>query len=296
VGQEIDLVRAYLNILQMRMGKRLSFEIDVPQELMDAPFPPLMLPSLVENAIKHGLEPLREGGSVRITASAEGDTLHLVVTDTGRGFGDSLGTGVGLTNIRERLLALYGDKGKLTLVAGEPHGVVATIEVPRDGARSAMAQAAGFGGDEPVKPEPPQGATARTLAAMGTAERAWRKGLSFAFVVLVVVAAVLAGLGIVGVATGVLPVQIGDEVVGGPTGALIGTAGIAVAFAVIVLVLAIVLAVLYGLGFLLAGLAIFIPVAILVAMTPALAPFILVGLAVWWLVRRANSKTPPPAP
>jgi len=296
VGQEIDLVRAYLNILQMRMGKRLSFEIDVPQELMDAPFPPLMLPSLVENAIKHGLEPLREGGSVRITASAEGDTLHLAVTDTGRGFGDSLGTGVGLTNIRERLLALYGDKGKLTLVAGEPHGVVATIEVPRDGARSAMAQAAGFGGDEPVRPEAPQGATARTLAAMGTAERAWRKGLSFAFVVLVVVAAVLAGLGIVGVATGVLPVQIGDEVVGGPTGALIGTAGIAVAFAVIVLVLAIVLAVLYGLGFLLAGLAIFIPVAILVAMTPALAPFILVGLAVWWLVRRANSKTPPPAP
>ncbi|MFZ3321378.1 MAG: histidine kinase [Usitatibacter sp.] len=296
VGQEMDLVRAYLNILQMRMGKRLSFEIDVPQELMDAPFPPLMLPSLVENAIKHGLEPLREGGSVRITASAEGDVLRLTVTDTGRGFGDSLGTGVGLTNIRERLVALYGDKGKLTLVAGEPHGVVATIEVPRDGTRSATAQAAGFGGDEPVKPEPPKGTAARTFAAMGTAERAWRKGLSFAFVVLVVVAAVLAGLAIVGVATGVLPVQIGDEVVGGPTGALIGTAGIAIAFAVIVLVLAIVLAVVYGLGFLMAGLAIFIPVAILVAMTPALAPFILVGLAVWWLVRRANSKTPPPAP
>ena len=299
VGQEIDLVRAYLNILQMRMGKRLAFEIDVPQELMDAPFPPLMLPSLVENAIKHGLEPQREGGSVRITATSEDNVLRLVVADTGKGFGDSLGSGVGLTNIRERLGALYGDKGRLTLEAAEPHGVVATIEVPRDGARSSAAQAAGFGGDEPVKPEAPKGATARTLAAMGSAERAWRKGLSFAFVVLVVMAAVFAGLGIVGVATGVLPVQIGDEVVGGPTGALIGTAGIAAAFAVVVIALAAVLAIVYGLGFLLVGLAIFIPVVILVAMTPALAPLIVAGLVVWWLVRRIkadDSKSAPPAP
>ena len=299
VGQEIDLVRAYLNILQMRMGKRLAFEIDVPQELMDAPFPPLMLPSLVENAIKHGLEPQREGGSVRITATSEDNVLRLVVADTGKGFGDSLGSGVGLTNIRERLGALYGDKGRLTLEAAEPHGVVATIEAPRDGARSSAAQAAGFGGDEPVKPEAPKGATARTLAAMGSAERAWRKGLSFAFVVLVVMAAVFAGLGIVGVATGVLPVQIGDEVVGGPTGALIGTAGIAAAFAVVVIALAAVLAIVYGLGFLLVGLAIFIPVVILVAMTPALAPLIVAGLVVWWLVRRIkadDSKSAPPAP
>ncbi len=297
VGQEMDLVRAYLNILQMRMGKRLSFEIDVPEDLMDAPFPPLMLPSLVENAIKHGLEPLREGGNVHITASAEGDALRLTVSDTGRGFGDSLGSGVGLTNIRERLAALYGDKGKLTLEAGEPHGVVATIEVPRDGARSMSAQAAGFGGDVPVMPEAPKGAAMRTLAAMGTAERAWRKGLSFTFVVLVTIAAVFAGLGVVGVATGVLPVQIGDEVVGGPTGALIGTAGIAAAFAIVVVALAAVLAVVYGLGFLFVGLAIFIPIVILVAMTPALAPFILLALAIVWLVRRSNKPkdTPPPS-
>ena len=71
-----ELVRAYLNILQMRMGKRLAFEIDVPQDLVDAPFPPLMLPSLVENAIKHGLEPQRDGGVVRISASAEGNRLR----------------------------------------------------------------------------------------------------------------------------------------------------------------------------------------------------------------------------
>lgn len=290
VGQEMELVRAYLNILQMRMGKRLAFEIDMPPDLVDAPFPPLMLPSLVENAIKHGLEPLREGGMVRITASCEADVLRITVADTGKGFGDSLGSGVGLTNIRERLLALYGDRGKLTLVAAEPHGVIATIEVPRSGARSASAQDAGFGGDTPVKPEPPKGAAARTLAVMGSAERVWRKGLSFTFVVLVVGCAVFAGLAVMGVATGILPVQIGDEVMGGPTGALIGTAGVAIAFAIVVLVLAVVLALVYGLGFLLVGIAIFIPVAILVGISPALAPLILLGLAIWWLVRRGNAK------
>src|SRR4029079_7260981 len=108
-----------------------------PAEQMAPPSPPLSLPSLVENAIKHGLEPQREGGMVRITAHAEDGKLRLVVADTGRGFADALGSGVGLTNIRERLAALYGDTASLTLVANSPHGVVATIEVPRDRARVA---------------------------------------------------------------------------------------------------------------------------------------------------------------
>ena len=292
VGQEIELVRAYLNILQMRMGKRLAFEIDVPPELMDTPFPPLMLPSLVENAIKHGLEPQREGGTVRIFANAEGNRLRVGVADTGRGFAETLGSGVGLENIRERLAALYGENGKLTLEANEPQGVRATIEVPRDGTRTAAATAAGFG-EPPVAPAPPppQGAAARTFAAMGSAERAWRKSLSFAFVVLVVIAAVFAGLAIVGVATGLMPVQIGNEVVSGPTGALIGTAGIAAGFAVVVVALAIVLAVVYGLGFLFVGLAIFIPIVIIVSMVPVLAPFILLGLAIWWFVRYQKRRS-----
>ncbi len=291
VGQEIELVRAYLNILQMRMGKRLAFEIDVPPELMDMPFPPLMLPSLVENAIKHGLEPQREGGTVTIRASANGK-LRLSVIDTGRGFAETVGSGVGLTNIRERLAALYGDAGKLTLEAREPHGVEAAIEVPREGTRPNLSSGPIPMGAEPVPamPAAPQTATAKTLAVMGTAERAWRKGLSFAFVVLVVLAAVFAGLGIVGVATGILPVQIGDDTMGGATGALIGTAGIAAAFAVVVLALAIVLAVVYGLGFLFVGLAIFIPLVMLVSLFPVLAPFILIGLGIWWLVRRNKRK------
>ena len=297
VGQEIELVRAYLNILQMRMGKRLAFEIDVPAELMDAPFPPLMLPSLVENAIKHGLEPLREGGVVTIRASAADGKLRVQVADTGRGFAETLGTGVGLTNVRERLAALYGNAGKLLLEAREPNGVTATIEVPLEGARPGAGVGLGSSPAAPAAaPAAPQTAAAKTLAAMGSAERAWRKGLSFAFIVLVVVAAVFAGLGMVGVATGLFPVHIGDETMGGATGALIGTAGIAAAFAVIVLALAIVLAVVYGLGFLFVGLAIFIPLVILVSLFPVFAPFILLGLGIWWLVRRSKRSEKPSPP
>src|SRR5438477_1670136 len=144
VGQEVELVRAYLNILQMRMGKRLAFEIDVPPELVDASFPPLMLPSLVENAIKHGLEPQREGGTVRIAAQADGERLRLIVADTGRGFGETLGSGVGLTNVRERLAGLYGDAARLTLEANTPLGVKATIEVPRSRESAAPRAAAAF--------------------------------------------------------------------------------------------------------------------------------------------------------
>jgi hypothetical protein len=94
----------------------------------------------------------------------------------------------------------------------------------------------------------------------------------------------------VGLATGLIDVNSGHDTIGGATGALIGTAGIAAAFAVVVLALAIVLAVLYGLGFLFVGLAIFIPLVILVSLFPVLAPFILVGLGIWWLVRRAKRK------
>jgi hypothetical protein len=123
-------------------------------------------------------------------------------------------------------------------------------------------------------------------------------------VVLVVVAAVIAGLAMVGTATGLLPLHIGREAMGGPGAALIGTAGVAAAFAVVVLCLAIVLAVVYGLGFLFVGLAIFIPLVVLVSLFPVLAPFILVGLGIWWLIRRskrkaaeaaATSAVPPPS-
>jgi len=302
VAQEVELVRSYLNILKMRMGDRLSFEIDVPAGLENAPFPPLMLPTLVENAIKHGLEPLREGGTIVVKAEGVAPSgtgsdirdgiLRLSVADTGKGFGESEsvgGSGVGLANIRERLTAIYGEKGKLTLEENQPRGVISAIEVPRDGMRlGGSAQP----GDPilPPKPEAPQTAAAKTFAAFRTGERMWRKGLSFTFMALTIVAAVACGLALVGVITGVLPIHFGDGTLEGPTGLVIGTALVLLAFILIVIALAVVIAVFYGLGFVLVGLLVFVTLSIVVALVPALAPFILVGLFVWWLIRRNDRK------
>jgi hypothetical protein len=297
VGQEVELVRAYLNILQMRMGERLAFEITVAPGLESAPFPPLMLPSLVENAIKHGLEPQREGGKVTITAEATDGKLRVIVADTGRGISEAPGQGVGLANIRERLAALYGGGARLLIEANHPRGVRATLEVPR--AAPAAAPKAPPAPPPPPPPPPPKTTTARALAAAGSAERAWRKGLSFAFVGLVALAAVCAGLAIVGILAGELHVDVADGYIEGAPGALIGAVGVAIAFVVIVLALAIVVAIVYGLGFVFAALAIFIPIMVLVSIFPVLAPFVLAGLFVWWLVRRgrrAPRPEPPPPP
>ncbi len=198
VGQEVELVRAYLNILQMRMGKRLTFDIAVPESLLATPFPPLMLPSLVENAIKHGLEPQREGGSVIITAQAQDGKLRLVVSDTGRGFGDTVGAGVGLENIRERLARALRRRGEAHARVELAHAASSRPSRCRwNGLRAQAAQAAA--GAAPAMPEQPRTRTEKVLSAVGTAERTWRKTLSFAFVSMVVVAAVLAGLAVFGV-------------------------------------------------------------------------------------------------
>ena len=133
LGKEAELARAYLNILQMRIGPRLAFDIDVPAELRDHPLPPNLLISLVENAIKHGIEPAAAGGVVSVAARRDGDALLVTVSDTGRGLeagGTTGGQGVGLSNIRERLAALYGARGRFTLQPGEQRGARATLSLP----------------------------------------------------------------------------------------------------------------------------------------------------------------------
>ncbi len=134
LGKEIALAAAYLNILQMRMGSRLKFAIDVPDELAAHPFPPNLLISLVENAIKHGVEPSAEGGTIRVAARRDLDNVVVDVTDTGRGLAaaapDLPGSGVGLSNVRERLAALYGEHGRFDLVERPPHGTRATLSIP----------------------------------------------------------------------------------------------------------------------------------------------------------------------
>ena len=91
------------------MGERLSYTIDVPPDLMSAHIPPLSLQPLVENSVKHGLEPKLEGGRVHLTARSVGDALLLDVEDDGLGFPSNAGGGVGLTNLRQRIASLYGD-------------------------------------------------------------------------------------------------------------------------------------------------------------------------------------------
>jgi len=98
--------------------------------LLEARVPSMMLATLVENAIKHGIGPLAEGGAIRVAAAREGETLVLSVADTGRGFAAASGSGVGLANIRARLGAQYGERATLRLEAGSPRGVVATIKLP----------------------------------------------------------------------------------------------------------------------------------------------------------------------
>jgi signal transduction histidine kinase len=132
LGQEIELAQAYLSVMQMRMGSRLAFVIDLPAELRSHRFPPMLLMSVVENAIKHGLEPRAEGGTIRLEARRRGDRLAVAVADDGQGLGAKVGNGVGLANLRGRLQALYAANAGFSLEEVPPHGARATIEIPLD--------------------------------------------------------------------------------------------------------------------------------------------------------------------
>lgn len=130
LGRELELARSFLTILKMRMGDRLDFSIEVEPALSDAQVPPMVLPTLVENAIKHGLSPLPEGGRIEIAARREGDDLLIDVRDNGAGFSASGGSGVGLANTRSRLAVLFGSRAALSLSAAAPRGVLASLRLP----------------------------------------------------------------------------------------------------------------------------------------------------------------------
>jgi hypothetical protein len=129
--QELQLARAYLDLQQLRIGDRLEFSIDVPPEIASLRFPPLMLLTLVENAIKHGIAPQPGGGSIGIRAQADERVMRIEVRDTGAGLRQASGSGIGLANVRERLVALFGAGARLVIEPNLPHGVVAAIEIPR---------------------------------------------------------------------------------------------------------------------------------------------------------------------
>lgn len=137
LADEVALLRAYLDILKIRMGERLHFAFDVTPELLAVPFPPMLLQPLVENAITHGLECKIEGGTVSVVARSEGAQLIITISDDGLGIDDSpspssrRGEGIGLSNIRARLAALFGSAGHLSLASKVGAGTTATIVMPR---------------------------------------------------------------------------------------------------------------------------------------------------------------------
>lgn len=131
LDQERALVTAYLDILSIRMGERLRYRFDLPPALAAVSLPPLSLQPLVENAVKHGLEPKVEGGTVTVSVREVPGALQIDVDDDGLGFVDQASAGVGLANLRERLAATYGERGRLTISELQP-GTRARLVLPLD--------------------------------------------------------------------------------------------------------------------------------------------------------------------
>ena len=134
LGDELELVRAYLELFQLRMGARLDFSIESDPILHAVEFPPMLLVTLVENAIKHGIEPSGRGGRVLVRARRAGQALEVVVIDDGAGLAmaASGGSGVGLVNLRRQLAARFGSRARFTLESCSPKGACATVVIPMD--------------------------------------------------------------------------------------------------------------------------------------------------------------------
>ena len=137
LDEERALVAAYLRLHRPRFGARLRYDIAFPDPLLGCVLPSMMLLTLVENSLKHGLGPLPEGGAIRLSAEASGESLVVDVVDTGAGMGAGTGGGTGLANIRSRLALRYGVAARLTLSLNEPRGVRASLRIPLEGVRAA---------------------------------------------------------------------------------------------------------------------------------------------------------------
>ena len=130
LADEAELIAAYLDVLEIRMGTRLRYEIDVPADLHAFTLPPMLLQPVVENSIRHGLEPKVEGGLVRLQARRDGANVLVEISDSGVGFAPVTRGGVGLTNLRDRLRLIYGDAASLVVGEGARGGASVTMSLP----------------------------------------------------------------------------------------------------------------------------------------------------------------------
>jgi Histidine kinase/Histidine kinase-, DNA gyrase B-, and HSP90-like ATPase len=135
LGQELQLARAYLELMHMRMPDRLQFGLHADEAALALPCPPMTLLTLVENAVRHGIDPSEEGGRVDIHVQRREDRCVVRVSDTGVGMKPTeSGTGTGLSTLRERLRLSYGGDAELRLSEQQPHGVCAELVLPVRGA------------------------------------------------------------------------------------------------------------------------------------------------------------------
>ena len=130
LGGEFEMMKNFLSILKIRMGERLQVHLDLPSELRNATMPPMLLQPLIENAIKHGLEPKLEGGSITLVAARNGDNVRISIVDTGLGFSNKPSNGIGLKNVRERIEKLYGARGSVLIEENQPSGTKVAVTIP----------------------------------------------------------------------------------------------------------------------------------------------------------------------
>jgi signal transduction histidine kinase len=130
LGAERELIAAYLDVLQVRMGPRLQYRVEVSDDVVDFRIAPMLLQPVVENAIRHGIEPKVEGGRIEFEARREAGAVVVEVSDTGVGFAQTTRGGVGLTNLRDRLRGLYGESATLSIGENAPGGTRVTIRIP----------------------------------------------------------------------------------------------------------------------------------------------------------------------
>lgn len=130
LGDEVVLLTDYLEVLKIRMGERLTYKFRISPDLLDRAFPPMLLQPLVENAIRHGLEPKVEGGMLSVCAQMNGEQMTISVIDDGLGFSETSGSGFGLANVRARLEAVYGPEAHLELQSRVGAGATAMLSLP----------------------------------------------------------------------------------------------------------------------------------------------------------------------
>ena len=133
IERELQLVRPYLELMQMRMPDRLQYAMNVDQGALNVRCPPTTVLTLVENAVRHGIDPSEEGGRIDIDIERRGERCVVRVIDTGAGLHESAnGLGTGLTTLRERLQLIFGDAAQLRLTSGAPRGVAVEVDIPAE--------------------------------------------------------------------------------------------------------------------------------------------------------------------